>query len=140
MGTVQEWLLAYAHALQHVGEAAHRRLWHSNGDDYTLQVSLVVDMFVEVTDVQLLEADIVDCWNTSEGDILQQCDTSCFAEVVSYLEVLVTRPPTRDTWDALVFPAPMEGEDPGHQSVIVDYVPRQVVDLEKLLPPLWFRI
>ena len=25
MGTVQEWLLAYAHALQHVREVAHRR-------------------------------------------------------------------------------------------------------------------
>ena len=39
-GTVQEWLLAYACALQHVGEAAHGKSWHSNGDNYTLQVSL----------------------------------------------------------------------------------------------------
>ena len=70
-------------------------------------------MFLEVTDVRLLKADIVDCWNTSEGDVPQQCDTSCFSEVVSYLDKLVTRPQTRDTWDALVFPMPAEGKDPG---------------------------
>ena len=90
MGIVQEWLLAYAHALQHVGEVAHGRSWHSNGDNYTLQVSLLVDAFLEVTDAWLIEADIVDCWNTSEGDVPQQCDTGCFAEVVSYLDELVT--------------------------------------------------
>ena len=104
MGTVQEWLLVYAHSLQHVAEAAHERSWHSNRDNYTPQVSLLVDVFLEVTDVRLNEADIVDCWNASKGDVLQQCDTGCFAEVVSYLDELVTRAPTRDTWGTLVFP------------------------------------
>ena len=50
----------------------------------------MVDAFLGVTDVQLLEADIVDCWNASEGDVLQQCNTGCFAEVVSYLDELPT--------------------------------------------------
>ena len=56
------------------------------------------------------------------------------------LDELATQPPTRDTWDALVFSMPMEGEDPRHQSLLLDYVPRQPVNLEKLLPLLWFRI
>ena len=140
MGTVQEWLLAYARALQHVGEAAYARSWCSNGDNYTPQVSLLVDAFLEVTDARLIEADIIDCWNTCEGDVPQQCDTGCFTEVVSYLAKLTTRTPTRDTWDALVFPVPMEGEDPRHQSLILDYVPGQPVNLEKLLLPLQFQV
>ena len=69
MGTVQEWLLAYARILQHVGEVAHRRSWCCNRDNYTPQVPLLVDTFLEVTDTWLLEADIVDCWNASEGDV-----------------------------------------------------------------------
>ena len=58
-----------------------------------------VDTFLEEMDAQLIEADIIDCWDASKGDVLQQCDTGCFAEVVSYLDELVTRPPTRETWD-----------------------------------------
>ena len=77
---------------------------------------MLVDTFLEETDVQLIKADIVDCWDTSEGDVPQQCDTGCFAEVVSYLDELAMQPPTRDTWETLVFPMPMVGEDSRHQS------------------------
>ena len=73
-GTVQEWLPTYAHTLQHVGEVAHGRSWCSNMDDYTPQISLLVDAVLEATDMQLLKAEIVDCWNTSKGDIPHQCD------------------------------------------------------------------
>ena len=125
-----DWLLAYARTLQHVGEVAHRRSWCCNGDNYTRQLSLLVDAFLEVTDAWLVKADIIHCWNASEGDILQQCDTGCFTEVVSYLDELTTQPPTWDTWDALVFPMPTEGEDPRCHSLILDYVPRQPVNLE----------
>ena len=79
-----------AHALQHVGEVAHRRSWHSYGDNYTQQDSLLVNAFLEVTDAWLIEADIIDCWNASEGDVLQQCDTGCFTEVVFFLDELAT--------------------------------------------------
>ena len=53
-------------------------------------VSLLVDAFLEGTDVRLIEVDIVGCWNASEGDVLWQCNTGCFAEVLSYLDELVT--------------------------------------------------
>ena len=123
-GTVHEWLLAYAHALQHVGEAAHGRSWCSNGDNCTPQVSLLVDAFLEEMSVQLVKADIIDCWDTSAGDVLWQSDTGCFADMISYLEELVMHLPTRHTWDTPVFPAPMVEEDPGCQSLQLDYVPR----------------
>ena len=97
------------------------------------------DAFLEEMDVQLIEADIIDCWDATKGDTLWQCHTGCFAEAVSYLDELTMQTPTR-TWDALVFPDPMLGEDPGHQSHLLDYVPRQPVNLEKMLVSLWFHI
>ena len=83
METVQEWLLAYAHALQCVGEAAHGRSWHSNGNNCTPQVSLLVDTFLEEMSAQLVEADIIDCWDASIGNALWQSDTGCFADMIS---------------------------------------------------------
>ena len=35
---------------------------------------------------------------------------------------------------------PVEGEDTRHQSLLLDYIPGQPVNLEKFLLPLWFRI
>ena len=101
---------------------------------------MLVDAFLEERDAQLIKVDIIDCWDTSEGDVPQQCDTGCFAEVVSYLDELVMQDPTRDTWDALVFPTPAVGEDPECQSLLLDYVPGELVNLEKMLPPLQFHI
>ena len=78
---------------------------------------------------QLVKADIVDCWYAYAGDIPWQSDTGCFADMISYLDELVTCQPMRHTWDALVFPAPTVGEDPKCQSLQLDYVPRQPVNL-----------
>ena len=108
-GMVQEWLLAYAHALQCVGKAAHRRLWHNNGDDFTPQVSLLVDTFLEEMNVQLVEADIIDCWDGPAGEVPWQRDTGCFMDVISHLNELAMHPLSRHTWDMLVFPAPLVG-------------------------------
>ena len=133
MGTMQEWLLAYTHTLQCVGEVAHGRLWHGNGDNCTSQVSLLVDTFLEETSVQLVEADIIGCW-----DVLQQSYTGCFMDVMSYLDELVMCLPTRHTWETLVFAVPVVREDTRCQSLQLDYVPGQPVNLGETLPPLWF--
>ena len=50
---------------------------------------MLVDAFLEEMDAQLIEVDIVDCWDATEGDVLWQCDAGCFTEVVSYLDELV---------------------------------------------------
>ena len=140
MGTVQEWLLAYACTLQHIREAANGRSWCSNGDNCTPQASLLVDAFLEEMSAQLVKADMVDCWDASTGDIPWQSDTSCFMDVISYLDELVMHHPTRHTWDALVFSAPMVGKDPRCQSLQLDYVPGQPVSLGEILPPLQFHM
>ena len=102
------------------------------------QVSLLVDTFLEEASVQLVEADIVDCWNASAGDVPRQSDTGCFADAISYLDELAMCQPTRHTWNTLVFSMPTVGEDPRCQSLQLDYVPRQPVNLGEILPPLWF--
>ena len=39
----QEWLLAYAHVLQCMGEATDGRTWRPNGKHFTPQISMLVD-------------------------------------------------------------------------------------------------
>ena len=99
-----------------------------------------MDAFLEEMSAQLVEADIVDCWDTSTRDVPQQIDTGCFMDVISYLDDLVMHQPMRHTWDTLVFPVPAVGEDPGHQSLQLGYVPRQPVNLGEILPLLRFHI
>ena len=55
------WLLAYAHTLQHMGEATDGRMWWPSGVHLTLQISLLVDVFIQETGAELVEADIASC-------------------------------------------------------------------------------
>ena len=56
------WLLAYARALQHVGEVTNGRMWRRSGVHFTPYISPLVDAFTEETGVELIEADIASCW------------------------------------------------------------------------------
>ena len=58
------WLLAYACMLQHMGEAADGKMWWVC---FTLQISLLVDVFIQETGVELVEADIASCWGHVGG-------------------------------------------------------------------------
>ena len=64
------WLLAYVHVLQHMGEAIDRRVWHPSGVCFTLQISPLVDAFIEETGVELMEADIASCWGQPLEEVL----------------------------------------------------------------------
>ena len=61
-GGCTPWLLAYAHALHCVGEAAEGRTWHPSGVHFTPQFSPLVDTFVEETGAELIELNIASCW------------------------------------------------------------------------------
>ena len=100
-----QWLLAYAHALQHVGEAVDGRTWRPNGKQFTPQISQLVDAFIAETQVELVEAEVALCWN-EPWEVLCQMDEGAFAEVISCLDQLAKGLPTRQTWDELVFPPP----------------------------------
>ena len=55
------WLLAYACALQHMGEAMEGRMWHPIWMCFTPEVSPLVDTCIEETGAELTELRIASC-------------------------------------------------------------------------------
>ena len=76
---VQQWLEAYSHALQHVGEAAEGKHWNSHGKDFVLKVSLLVEGFISEMGAQIEEDVAVSCWNNPLEDIPHQTDEGAHA-------------------------------------------------------------
>ena len=73
---------------------------------FTLQISSLVDAFVDETRAELEEAKVALCWNEPLWEIPHQRHESAFAEVISHLDQLAKCLPTRWAWDELVFPLP----------------------------------
>ena len=74
----QQWLLAYSHALQCMQEAADGRTWRTNWTWFTPQVSQLVDAFIDGTQVQVVEAEVVLCWSELLQDVPHQRDKGSF--------------------------------------------------------------
>ena len=98
----QEWLLAYAHMLQHMGEVADGRTWRPNGKHFMSQISMLVNAFLEVTGAKVVEADVAHYWSKLPPTILQQRDEGTFADVISHFDNLGQCQPNRKAWDELV--------------------------------------
>ena len=69
-GDCMPWLLAYARALQCVGEATEGRMWHPIGMHFTLQVSSLVDTFIEEMGAELTELGITSYWGQLAVEVL----------------------------------------------------------------------
>ena len=82
-GDSTPWLLAYAHTLQHVGEATEGRTWHLSGMRFTPQIFLLVNAFIGETGTELTELDITSCWGQPPEEVLPQKDDGPFVEVIS---------------------------------------------------------
>ena len=136
----EQWLLAYAHTLQHMGEAANGRTLRPNRVQFTPQVSQLVDAFIDRTQVEWVEAKVILCWNEPLWEVPHQRDEGIFAEVIFCLDQLAKCFPTRWAWDELVFlPPPAEPHMP-HQSGHLGYIRGHIVDLGWALTSLCFRI
>ena len=59
----QEWLLAYAHTLQCMGEAMDGRTWRPNRKHFKPQISMLVDAFLEATGTEVVKVDVACCWS-----------------------------------------------------------------------------
>ena len=122
-----------------MGEAADGRTWQLGGVRFTPQISLLVDIFIQETGAELVEADIASCWGQLLEEVPHQKDEGSFAEVIC-LDELAQHVPTRKAWDELIFlPPPAEPHAP-HQSGHLGYIMGCTVDLGSALPPLWFCI
>ena len=69
-GDCTPWLLAYAHALQCMDEAADGRTWCPSGVRFTPKISLLVNTFIEETGAELIELDITSCWGQLPEEVL----------------------------------------------------------------------
>ena len=134
------WLLAYACTLQHMGEAADRRMWWPSGVHFTPQISLLVDVFIQETGVELVEADIASCWGQPLEEVPCQKDELPFMEVISHLDELAQHVPTKKALNELIFPTPPAEPHAPCQSRHLGYIMGHTMNLGSTLPPLWFCI
>ena len=101
-----QWLLAYAHALQHIGEVADRRTWSPDGKRFTPEISQLVHAFTDETWPELVEAEVALCWNEPPQEVPCQMDEGPFVEVISHLDQLAKHLLRRWAWDELLFLPP----------------------------------
>ena len=136
----QEWLLAYAHVLQCVGEAVDGRMLRPNGKHFTPQTSMLVDAFLEVTGAEVVEGDVACCWSELPPTVPWQRDEGAFASVISHLDNLAQCHPTRKAWDELVCLLPPVAPCSLCQSRHLGYIQERVVELGSVLPATQFRV
>ena len=136
----QEWLLAYAHTLQHVGEAADRRTLRPNRKHFTPQICMLVDAFLEVTSAEVVKEDVAPCWSEPLLTILRQRDEGTFADVISQLDNLAQCQPMRKACDELVCPPPPAAPCSPHCSGHLGYIQGWAVELGHMLPAMRFHV
>ena len=139
-GDHMPWLLAYACTLQCMGEATEGRMWHPMGMHFTLQVSLLVDAFIEEMGVELTELRITSCWGQLAAEVPLQKQDGFFADVIAYLDDLAQCMPTWKAWDELVFLAPLTEPSVPCKSNHLGYIFGRTVDLGGAMSPLRFHI
>ena len=125
---------------QHMGEAANRRTWRPHGRHFTPQISLLVDAFLEVTNAEEMEADVMCCLSEPLKTILLQRNEGAFAHDVSYLNNLAQHLPTRKAWDELVCPPPPAVPLTLCWSRHLGYIQGPVMEFGPALPSTQFRV
>ena len=135
--SVQQWLEAYTHALQCIGEAVESRCWRPEGKGFAPKVSLLVEAFIGVTGVQVT----TNCHELLEqppGDVLHQRDEGTHANIISYLDELAMCPPSGKAWDELVWPPASSAPHMPCQSEHVGYIQGCIVELVLTMAPFRF--
>ena len=135
-----QWLLAYAHALQCIGEVADGRTWRPNGKQFTPQIFQLVDTLIDETQAELVEAEVALCWNEPPWEVPCQRDEGAFAEMISHLDQLAKCLPTRQVWDELVFLPPLAKPHTPCWSGHLGYIMGHMVNLGQMLPSLQFHV
>ena len=98
------WFMAYSHMLQRVGEVTHGRKWEVRREALEIKASPLVHAFWCKVDVNLMMASVKHCWEPAPRTLHHQRENGPTAHVISYLNELVVRIPTREAWDQMVWP------------------------------------
>ena len=134
--SVQQWLEAYTHALQHVGEVAEGRCWRPEGEGFTPKVLPLMEAFNSMTGAWDAENCAACCWSEPPGDFPHQMDEGAYANVISYPDELATCQPSRKAWDKLVWPPVSSVHLMLCQAEHLGYIQGHVVELGlTCLPP-----
>ena len=138
--SVQQWLEVYTHTLQHIGEAVEGRCWRPEGEGFAPKVSPLVEAFISMTGAQDAKNCTVSCWCDPPGDVLDQRDQGTNANVISYLDELVTCRPYRKALDKLVWPPASSVPHMPCQTEHVGYIQGCIIELGLTMPPSEFHM
>ena len=136
--SVQQWLEAYAHRLQCVGEAVQGQHWRPEGEGFTPKVLPLVEAFISMTGAWDVEDCTVDCWSELPRDVPCQRDEGAYVNVISYLDELATHWPSRKAWDELMWPPVSSVPHMLHQAEHLSYIQGCMVELGLTMLPSQF--
>ena len=98
------WFMAYSHALQQVGEAAHGQKWEwPMRESLEVKVSPLVLTFCQETGMDLTVACIKLCWEPAPRALYHKRENGPTAHVITFLDELAVWVPSLDAWDQLVW-------------------------------------
>ena len=97
------WFMAYSHALQWVGEAAHGQKWEwPVGKTPEVRVSPLVHVFWEETGADFTVACVKLCWEPTPRGIFHKKEGPV-AYVITFIDELAIWVPRLDPWDQFVW-------------------------------------
>ena len=135
-----QWFMAYSRVLQRVGEAAHRRKWEARREVLEIKASPLVRAFWCETDVDLMMVSIKCCWEPAPRTLHHQRENGPTTHIISYLDELAVRVPTREAWDQMVWPTMVAIPHVPTKAKSYSYCWGQVVDLGPVMPATQFRV
>ena len=141
VGGEPHWFVAYSHALQWVGEVAHRRKWEwLRREALEIKASPLVRAFWRETDVDLMMASVKLCWEPTPRELHHQRDNGPTTHVISYLDELAVHVPTLEAWDQMVWPTMATIPRALTEAGLYGYCQDQVVDLGPVMLAAQFQV
>ena len=135
------WFMAYSHALQQVGEAAHGRKWEwPRRNTMEIKASLLVHAFWCKTGVDLTVASIKLCWEPTPRALYHQRDNGPTTHIISYLDKLAVHAPTLEEWDQMVWPTVAAIPRALTEAELYGYTRGQAVDLSPVMLVAQFQV
>ena len=132
------WFVAYSHMLQWVGKVACGRKWEVRREALEIKASPLVHSFWHETDVDMTMASVKYCWEPSSRTLHHQRENGPTTHIISYLDELAVRVPTREAWDQMVWPTTAVIPRVPTKAESYSYCWGQAVDLGPVMPAVQF--
>ena len=128
------WFVAYSHALQWVGKAAHGWKWEwPMREAFEVKLSLLVCTFWQETNVDLTVACIKLCWEPTPRALYRKRENGPTVHAITFLDELAVWVPSLDVWNQLVWPPMAAILWALTEAELYGYCCSQVVDLGPMM-------